>query len=97
MVCEGGEILLTCSTNVSILSWISTLLQNEQGQVLIFMRSTAYMDKSQQMSTLTVNSGNLFLTSQEFPINMSYPSMVSRLVIGPVSVDLSGTTVNNSL
>ena len=56
MVCEGEELLLTCSTNVSILSWISSPLQNGQGKVLTFMRSTASMDTSQQMSTLTVNS-----------------------------------------
>ena len=91
VVCEGGELSLTCSTNVSIISWTSSLLQNDQGQVLTFMRSTASEGVSQHTSTLMVNS--TFFNVSRISDRDELP-LVSRLVIGPVSVGLSGTRVN---
>ena len=91
MVCEGGELSLTCSTNETLLSWTSSPLQNEQGQVRTFTRSISSSGVSQQMSTLMVNS-TLFNVSRVSGRNES--PLVSRLVIGPVSVGLNGTRVN---
>ena len=71
VVCEGGELSLSCSTNVSILLWISTPLQNEQGQVRTFMRFISSVGVSQQASYMTVNS--TFLMFQEFLVEMSHP------------------------
>jgi hypothetical protein len=55
------------------------------------MRSTASVGVSQQMSTMTVNSTSFNVSRvsgrDELPL-------VSRLVIGPVSVGLNGTRVN---
>ena len=91
MVCEGGELSLMCSTNVSILSWTTSPLQNDQGQVLTFMRSTASEGVSQQISTMMVNS-TFFNISRVSGQDES--PLVSRLVINPVSVGLNGTRVN---
>ena len=49
------------------------------------------MDTSQQMSTVTVNS--TFFNVSRVSDQHELP-LVSRLVIGPVSVDLNGTRVN---
>ena len=55
-VCEGEELSLTCSTNLIILSWKTSPLQNDQGQVLTFMRFIASVGASQQASSMMVNS-----------------------------------------
>jgi hypothetical protein len=92
VVCEGRELSLTCSTNLSmLLSWTSSPLQNEQGQVVTFMRSTASVGVSQQISTMTVNS--TFFNVSRVSGQDELP-LVSRLVISPVSVGLNGTRLN---
>jgi hypothetical protein len=91
VVCEGGELELTCSTNVSILRWTSSPLQNDQGQVVTFRRFIASPDATQQMSTMTVNSTSFNVSRvsgrDELPL-------ISRLVIGSVSVSFNGTRMN---
>ena len=91
MVCEGEQLELNCSTNVSILRWTSSPLQNEQGQVQTFMRFISSVGTSQQVSTMTVNS-TLFNVSRVSSQNES--PLMSRLVINPVSNGLNGTRVN---
>ena len=91
MVCEGKQLELTCSTNVSILGWKSSPLQNEQGQVQTFMRFISSVGTSQQVSNMTVNS-TLFNVSRVSSQDES--PLVSRLVINPVTKSLNGTRVN---
>ena len=91
MVCEGEELSLTCSTNVSIILWSTSPLQNEQGQVLTFMRFISSVGASQQASDMMVNS-TFFNVSRVSGRDES--PLVSRLVIGSVSVGLNGTRVN---
>ena len=91
MVCEGGELSLSCSTNVSLLSWTTSPLQNDQGQVLIFKRSISSVGASQQASDMMVNS--TFFNVSRVSDQEELP-LVSRLVINPVNVGLNGTRVN---
>ena len=91
VVCEEGELSLTCSTNASILLWISSPLQNDQGQVLMFNRYIASDGTAQQISNLTVNS--TFFNVSRVSGRDELP-LVSRLVINPVSVGMNGTRVN---
>ena len=91
VVCEGGELSLTCSTNLIILSWKTSPLQNEQGQALTFMRFISSVGASQQVSDMMVNS--TFFNVSRVSGRDELP-LVSRLVINPVSVGLSGTRVN---
>ena len=91
MVCEGEELSLTCSTNLIILSWKTSPLQNDQGPALTFMRSISSVGASQQASTLMVNS--TFFNVSRVSDQDELP-LVSRLVINPVSVGMNGTRVN---
>ena len=91
MVCEGEQLELTCSTNVSILGWASSPLQNEQGQVQTFMRFISSVGVSQQVPTMTVNSS--FFNVSRVSSDKELP-LVSRLVINPVNNGLNGTRVN---
>ena len=91
MVCEGEELLLTCSTNVSIILWSTSPLQNEQEQVLTFMRFISSVGPSQQASDMMVNL-TFFNVSRVSGRDES--PLVSRLVINPVSVGFNGTRVN---
>ena len=91
MICEGEQVELTCSTNVSILGWASSPLQNEQGQMRTFNRFISSVGASQQVSYMTVNS-TLFNVSRVSSEN-DLP-LVSRLLIDPVVKSLNGTEVN---
>ena len=91
MVCEGEQLELICSTNVSILGWASLPLQNEHGEVQTFMRFISSVGVSQQVFTMTVNS-TLFNVSRVSSQDES--PLVSRLAIIPVSIGLNRTKVN---
>ena len=91
MICEGEQVELTCSTNVSILGWASSPLQNEQGQMRTFMRFIASEGRSQQVSYVMVNS--TFFNVSRVSSQDELP-LVSRLAIHPVSIGLNGTKVN---
>ena len=92
VVCEGGELSLTCSTtNVSIILWTLSPLHDEQGQVLTFMRFISSVGASNQASDMMVNS--TFLNVSRVSDRDELP-LLSRLVINDVSVGLSGTQVN---
>ena len=90
-MCEGERLELICTTNISILQWISSPLQNEQGRVQTFMRFITSPGVSQQASSLIVNSTSFNVSRvsshNELPL-------VSRLGINPVNMGLNGTRVS---
>ena len=92
MVCEGEELSLTCSTDVSIILWSISPLQNEQGQVLTFMRFISSVGVFQQASYIMTMNSTFFNVSRVSGRDES--PLVSRLVINPVSVGMNGTRVN---
>ena len=91
MVCEGEQLELICTTNVSILQWTSSPLQNEQGRVQTFMRFISSMGESQQVSSFIVNSTSFNVSrissQDELPL-------VSRLLINPVNKSLNETSMS---
>ena len=91
MICEGEQVELTCSTNVSILGWASSSLKNEQGQMRTFNRFISSVGASQQESYMTVNS--TFFNVSRVSSENELP-LVSRLLIDPVVKSLNGTEVN---
>ena len=91
VVCRAGDRLeLTCSTTGSLLQW-SLLLFNNEGALRTYTRHITSIDKSQQMSQLTVNSSVFYFSRISIQGDLT---LISTLIINPVSIGLEGTMVN---
>jgi hypothetical protein len=87
---EGDQFELTCTNNAgNFLLW-RLPAYNEQGRFQVYERNINAVDRSQQASTLTLNS-TAFMFMRNSTQGMT--PLISTLVISSVSTALNGTTI----